>query len=509
MMNRRHSTASNPSSLKLASYIMGIDVGTTSVKVCLINAASRDVSLKNIKDTMANIPSELGISGDKQDVNKIYGALHSCISKIPKDQLRRVVHIAVCGQMHGVMFWKDGEGWIRNAKDQVVVGPTISGLYTWQDGRCSPEFLDSLPYPTSHLKLSSGYGCATMFWHLKNKPAYLNTFDRCGTVMDFIVCMMLDLSEPVTSDQNAASFGFFDCISMQWNHQTLEKASFPTKMLPKVVHSTENAGILPRDWFDIPAGTPVSAAMGDLQCSVKSTLEDMDTDAVINLSTSAQMAFVKPEGFQPVYSGSADPRLPVEFFPYIEGRYIAVAASLTGGNALAAFVRMIQLWCVELGCNVPQSKIWSAALSSGMKEAEAPTLDINPTIFGERHAPDQKGTASNINQGNIGLGQVTRSVCKGIIANLASMMTPEMLKEGGIKRIVGSGACLIRNQVLQREIKELYKIPVNFVEEGNACIGAAMAVGDRHFAQTLEDKKSKRTRTMSYHESDDSRHVVF
>ena len=28
---------------------MGIDVGTTSVKVCLINAASRDVSLKNIK----------------------------------------------------------------------------------------------------------------------------------------------------------------------------------------------------------------------------------------------------------------------------------------------------------------------------------------------------------------------------------------------------------------------------------------------------------------------------
>ena len=74
---------------------------------------------------------------------------------------------------------------------------------------------------------------------------------------------------------------------------------------------------------------------------------------------------------------------------------------------------------------------------------------------------------------------MTRSVCKGIIANLASMMTPEMLKEGGIKRIVGSGACLIRNQVLQREIKELYKIPVHFVEEGNACIGAAMAIGDR------------------------------
>ena len=33
-----------------------------------------------------------------------------------------------------------------------------------------------------------------------------------------------------------------------------------------------------------------------------------------------------------------------------QGRYIAVAASLTGGNALAAFVRMVQQWCMELGC---------------------------------------------------------------------------------------------------------------------------------------------------------------
>ena len=82
----------------------------------------------------------------------------------------------------------------------------------------------------------------------------------------------------------------------------------------------------------------------------------------------------------------------------VQGRYIAVAASLTGGNALAAFVKMIQSWCVELSCNVPQSKIWSAALASGMKEGETPTLDINPTIFGERHSPDQKGTVRNINQ---------------------------------------------------------------------------------------------------------------
>ena len=105
-----------------------------------------------LQDTLATVPSELGPQGDKQDVAKIYGALHSCISKLPKDQLRRVVHIAVCGQMHGVMLWQEGAGWSRNAKCQLVVSTdNISALYTWQDGRCAPDFLTSLPRPQSHL----------------------------------------------------------------------------------------------------------------------------------------------------------------------------------------------------------------------------------------------------------------------------------------------------------------------------------------------------------------------
>jgi len=479
-MSRRHSSASTSSKEKLISYIMGIDIGTTSVKVCLINSSTKEVIQKNIKDTMATVPSELGAKGDKQDVAKIYGALHTCISKMPKDQLRRVVHIAVCGQMHGVVFWKQEEGWSRNAKDQLIVGTNVSSLYTWQDGRCETSFLNSLPYPKSHLGLSTGYGCATIFWLQRNKPEFLEKFDRCGTVMDFVVAMMLDLEKPITSVQNAAGFGFFDCISLQWNLEILEEARFPVEMLPGVIQSSESAGFLPRDWFDIPAGTPVSAAMGDLQCSVKSTLEDKDADAVVNVSTSAQMAFVQQDGFQPEYCQSGEARTSIEFFPYFEGRYIAVAASLTGGNALAAFVRMIQLWCVELGCSVPQEKIWTTALNAGMKELEVPSLITVPTIFGERHCPDQKGSVTNINQGNIGLGQVTRSVCRGVIENLASMMTPDMMRERGISRIVGSGACLIRNQVLQREIQEMYQMPVEFVEEGNACIGAAMAVIDRY-----------------------------
>lgn len=469
------------STIQNSSFVLGIDVGTTSVKVCLLNSLTREVNVKHIKDTLSSTPSELGVDGDKQDVTKIYSALHACISRISKEQLRRVVHIAVCGQMHGAVFWRQGDAWSRNSRDQVEVGVGVSGLYTWQDRRCSPTYLDSLPSPSSHLTLNSGYGCATTFWLLHNKPNYLSQFNRCGTIMDFIVAMILDLSHPIMSDQNAASFGYFDSVKMDWNRDILAEAGFPVNILPQVVPSTESAGQLPHDWFDIPAGTPVSAALGDLQCSVISTLEFPDTDAVINVSTSAQMAFVQPEEFQPRSVARGDTHKPVEFFPYFQNRYIAVAASMTGGNCLATFIRMIQQWVIQLGVSVPQSKIWETALNCGMEEHSPPTIHIHPTIFGERHAPDQMGVATNINQGNLSLGQVTRSVCRGIIGNLAGMMPPDMLKQRGIKRIVGSGACLIRNQVLQREIQELYQLPVSFVEEGNACIGAALAIAARFY----------------------------
>ena len=85
-------------------------------------------------------------------------------------------------------------------------------------------------------------------------------------------------------------------------------------------------------WFDIPCGTPVSVALGDLQCSVMSTLEHASTDVVMNVSTSAQMAFVMPKGFNPRKSSCppAAAATCIEYLPYLDGHYIAAAAALTG-----------------------------------------------------------------------------------------------------------------------------------------------------------------------------------
>ena len=52
--------------------------------------------------------------------------------------------------------------------------------------------------------------------------------------------------------------------------------------------------------------------------------------------------------------------------------------------------------------------------------------------------------------------------------------------EAGLKRIIGSGACLSRNPVLRTEFQEIYHMPVEFTNEGSACIGAALSTIDVH-----------------------------
>lgn len=49
-----------------SKYILGIDVGTTSVKLCLLDQKSGEVSDKFVKDTLAGAASDCGPAGDLQ-----------------------------------------------------------------------------------------------------------------------------------------------------------------------------------------------------------------------------------------------------------------------------------------------------------------------------------------------------------------------------------------------------------------------------------------------------------
>lgn len=358
-------------------------------------------------------------------------------------------------------------------KDGVVVRyeakrENMSALYTWQDTRCKPEFLESLPKPDSHVNCYSGYGCATLLWLLKHKPGKLSNFQYSGTIQDFIVTMLCDLETPIMSDQNATSWGYFNNVKNEWNVDILNSVNFPVNLLPKIVKSGEFAGKLNASWNGIPEGTPVSVAMGDLQCSIIATLESQQ-DAVLNISTSAQLAFV-------VNEMSDLGCKTVEHLPYFNNTYLVVAASLNGGNVLATFVKMLQQWMLELGFPTPQAKVWEKLIALGLEAQNKSNMKIVPHLLGERHLPFTKASVENIDLSNIQLGSVFKSLCDSLIENLHTMMPKDILRDAKVKRIVGNGSGLSRNAVLQRAVEQYYSLPLEFTSGGDAAKGAAIAI---------------------------------
>ena len=183
--------------------------------------------------------------------------------------------------------------------------------------------------------------------------------------------------------------------------------------------------------YGIPEGVEVLAALGDMQCSVLSTLfNETESTAVLNVSTSAQLSLILPPDFQPARTSGGQEA--IEYFPYFHGRYLAVAASLNGGNVMASFIRMLQSWLGDLGCGVPQAHIWERVVTlaqqatplDGPADLQAQMM-INTTLFGERHlAGPGTASVSNITASNLSLGHVARSVYAGLVANLHRYFVP-------------------------------------------------------------------------------------
>ncbi|NWX97896.1 SHPK Sedoheptulokinase, partial [Nothoprocta ornata] len=460
-----------------AACVLGIDLGTTSVKAAVVVRGEQGpvVAESCSRETRAQTGSPgAGQQGMEQNVRKIIGALNECLAALPQQQLQRVSHIGISGQMHGIVFWKRDQGckWTESETGPNFEPEEVSNLVTWQDGRCSPDFLSSLPQPQSHISLAKGFGCATVYWYLKKSPDFLKSYDAAGTIHDYVVAMLCDLKKPLMSDQNAASWGYFSCRSKSWNTDILEKSGFPVHLLPEVGDPGSIAGRTISAWHGIPKGAEVGIALGDFQCSVYSCLTER-TDAVLNIGTSAQLTISMPLGFQP--PETPDPFSAVTYYPYFRGSYLAVAASLNGGNVLAMFVDMVTQWIAELGLEVQETTIYPKIIKAALTQNNS-KLSIHPTVFGERHVPEQLASVTNISVSDVSLGHVTRALCRGIIENLHSMLPSECLKEMGVRRILGTGSALARNEVLRQEAERILPFPVVYGKDVDAAVGAAMVM---------------------------------
>ena len=197
-----------------SGYHLGLDLGTTSVKVALLDAVTKKC-VQAYREETAAVINETKPEFAEQNVQAIVAKLENAVKKIPAELLAKVRYVGICGQMHGCVLWNSESisNWLSTPYAQL--GET-SRLITWEDGRCSSDFLSSLPRLKNYHAVSSGFGCATIFWLARHRPECLQGYDCAGTVMDLVVCLLCGLQKPVMSTHNAVSWGYFDVERADW-----------------------------------------------------------------------------------------------------------------------------------------------------------------------------------------------------------------------------------------------------------------------------------------------------
>jgi sugar (pentulose or hexulose) kinase len=151
---------------------IGIDIGTSSIKIVAIDCETKDFVFEISKATKtANVidkSTEESKLHFEQNVKTLRLILKSLLSEI---EWNNVKNIQLCGQMHGIVLW--------NSNDPINI---VSNLITWEDKRCTNDFIKNLPIK-SNIPVSTGYGIVTLFW--LSKMNLLLNYNMCGTIHDY------------------------------------------------------------------------------------------------------------------------------------------------------------------------------------------------------------------------------------------------------------------------------------------------------------------------------------
>jgi len=442
----------------MAELILGLDIGTTSVKCVVIES----VTYKVIASSSAVLDAYVkeALPHREQCVLKILRAVTKVIAAIPDQVKRNVSRIGTSGQMHGVVLWKKsfmGEIFHlglepASAGIQTLPEHTLSNLITWEDPRCGPNFLKSLPASQTVLpygQVASGFGCASLFWLLRNKPGYISHFSSAGTIQDLLVVLLTGNSNVTMTDHNAHSWGFFDPIKTEW--QELDK-EFPSQLLPTIVSVGTEIGHLYKDWNGLKRGVKIYAAVGDFQASLMAATRGNPKLAMVNIGTSSQLAYLSGS----MGSNAVTCADQTAFFPFTLRHCACVAASLNGGNVLEALVESLCEFVSTFSTKqMTRNEAWSILVEKAL--VTETDIIMKPTLFGERHDPSLTASIHGLKTNNTSVGSLMRAACRGLVDNLLEMIPLKTFHTHGILGIATIGGAIAKNPVLYQEIEGKFK----------------------------------------------------
>lgn len=441
-------------------YYLGIDLGTSSVKLLLMN---------NEGKTIGSVTKEYDVYYPKvgwaeQKPEDWWQATHSGIKElislkgISNEDIKG---ISFSGQMHGLVLLD---------KNNEVIRPAL----LWCDQR-TEEQCDYLNNVIGQEKLSkftgnkalTGFTAPKVLWIKENEAENFERINKVLLPKDYI---SFKLTGNYASDVSDASGTlFFDVENRCWSKEMIEILSMKEEWLPKVYESAEVVGQVSAEAADLTGlsqSTKVIAGTGDQAAGAVGTgIVDVGVLSVA-LGTSG-VVFASCDKYE------VDSENRLHSFCHASGKYHQMGVMLSAAQSLK--------WWVE-EVNNGHGKDFDLML----EEAENSKVGSNGVVFlpylmGER-TPHSDANARGVFFGlnvTTNKGDMTRAILEGVAFGLRDSL--EVMKDMHIQlkevRVSGGGA---RSALWRSIIADVFNLPVALINaQDGPAYGAAIlaAVG--------------------------------
>lgn len=293
-------------------YYLGIDLGTSSVKLLLSDEKGNIVKTA-VRDYPLIFPRE-GWSEQKPS-DWVEGTL-SALGEITEDIDKSLIRgIGVAGQMHGLVILDENDEVIR---------PAI----LWNDGRTEKE-VEYLNCTVGKEKLSehtaniafAGFTAPKILWVKNNEP---ESFDKIRKIMlpkDYINYVLTGVHACDYSD--ASGMLLLDVKNRCWSDEMLSECGITREVMPALYESYEVIGRV-KDEFGLPEAVVVAGA-GDNAAAAVGTGTVGNGKCNVSLGTSGTV-FISSDSF------SVDPMNALHSFCHADGKYHLMGCMLSAAS---------------------------------------------------------------------------------------------------------------------------------------------------------------------------------
>lgn len=440
-------------------YLLGIDIGTSNVKVLLIST-NGDIVASETKTYPLYSPQQ---GWSEQNPDDWWKATKEAIKNIiTKNNINSsdIRGLSLSGQMHSLVMLD---------KNKEVIRPAI----LWNDTRTTKQCEEIYDYVGGLEKLIEmvsnpaleGFTAPKLLWIRENEPDNYQKMRYIMLPKDFIRYKLTGQIKSEVSD-NAGTL-LFDVENKSWSNNILQKLDIDSNILPEILYSTDIAGYITKEAAKktgLTEQTSVVAGGADNACGAVGSGIIKDGRVMISIGTSgvvlAQSNIPTPDSKGRIHLFNHS--YPDKF--YMMGVMLSAAGSFN--------------WLKE---NLYNNQYNISDLNTIAEKAKPGSEGVIflPYLNGER-TPHADSNARGVYFGlsnKHDIKHVVRSTMEGVSFGLKDSF--ELIKEKGINieqiRVIGGGAksklwCQILADILKQEVSLIN------IEEGPA-FGAALIAG--------------------------------